>query len=65
MKRILSAAAIALAAFTAPLRAAEPEPPAVDISDGLPPDEAVPPALTENPRPTMATVQVVARTRTS
>ncbi|MFA6956105.1 MAG: TolC family protein [Thermoanaerobaculia bacterium] len=54
MKRLLAMAAVAIAAFTAPLQAAEPEPPAVDISDGLTLDEAVTLALTENPRIRMA-----------
>jgi len=54
MKRLLAVAAVAIAAFTAPIRAAEPEPPAVDISDGLTLDEAVTLALTENPRIRMA-----------
>lgn len=54
MRRFISAVAIAIATFAAPLQAAEPEPPAVDISDGLTLDEAVTLALTENPRIRMA-----------
>jgi outer membrane protein TolC len=55
MKRLLTIAAVAITTFAVPVRAVEPEPPAIDLSDGLTLEEAVTLALTDSPRIRMAT----------